>query len=182
MPLIRNHAQRPPSGYHFTDPSGVEITGDGIDDLLASIASYRSANGLPPGSPESEVEAYYKTRYPWLVTKVGAVAAPSADPIESWVNKIWRLAPPQKEYVEGVELERRRGTCVTCEHYDEDFALSGEPNRRLMLLAVGAPPMGSCRLHHWACELAVLIRAPVGASQSAPEHCWAARDANAKGP
>lgn len=156
MPLIRNHAQQPFGGHVFVDPTGHHITAKTVDVLLARIAEFRQANGLPPGNPEAEVEADYRTRFPWLVTPVGSVPQPVVDPVARWVNRIWK-SPPRK-WVESVERERRAETCVACPHYDAGHSPDADTARRILILGAGHErQMGACRHYGWACGLAVAM-------------------------
>lgn len=157
MPLIRNHAQQPPGGHVFVDPTGHHIAAKTVEVLLARIIEFRQANGLPPGNPEAEVEADYRTRFPWLVSKVGTIAAPQQDSVARWVNRMWK-SPPRR-WVESVERERRAETCVACPHYDAAHQPDADTARRILILGAGRErQMGACLHHGFACGLAVAIQ------------------------
>ena len=157
MPLIHDHAQQPYGGHNFTDPTGVVVRAASIKDLLRKIAAFRESNGLPSGDPATEVEAYYATQYPWLVTPVGSTPAAIEDPVEAWLNRMWREAP--RDFVNADVVATRLGTCTMCQHYASAYPLSPESSRRLAILSQGRPPcLGACGAHGWALGLALLLR------------------------
>lgn len=157
MPLILDHAVSPPEGHHLIDPSGVTIRAGSIQALLTAITSYRAQNGQPAGQPELEVERYYRDKYPWLISKVGTTAATPEDPVVRWLNRAWRT--PIKDWAESETVNARLATCGACEHYAPDHPFDREATRRLIILGAGKlRAAGACKVHHWACGLAVLAR------------------------
>lgn len=170
MPLIFDHAAQPPGGYRFADPSGCEIRSAKLRDLLKSIAVYRQNNGLPPGNPEQEVEAVYRTEYPWLVSKVGLTVTAAPDPLDRWIADAWKRPP--KLFDSEVVIDRRRGACAVCPHWEPEASLTTDQLRRATLLGASSyRDHGRCRVHNWPCGLAVLIERPV-VKESVPD-CWA---------
>lgn len=170
MPLVHNHAQQPPSGYYFPDPTGVRLRGKDIKELLANIVRYRTNNRLPAGNPELELEGYYAEKYPWLVSKVGTTPVVKTDPIERWINHIWRLAP--KDFAPRERADRQEEMCKKCPHYVEDYTFETDSARRLMLLGAGRlKSMGICSLHKWACGLACVVNELPAEVEL--EGCWA---------
>jgi hypothetical protein len=170
MPLIHDHPQQPPGGHTFNDPSGVTIRADLLADLLTKIASYRAANGLPAGNPAAEVEADYKARHPWLVTKVGVTPPTQEDPIARWLNRQWRAPVKERDFVESTVTSARLATCAQCPFY-VPHSLPPEPTRRMRILGYGRlTDEGACGAHHWIVGLAALQANPD--TDYAPEGCW----------
>ncbi len=170
MPLVFDHSVPPPEGHHFVDPSGLTITAGSLRILLGSIASYRAQNGQPPGNPEAEVERYYKTKYPWLITKVGTTPAVIEDPVARWINRAWKS--PVKDWAETETVNARLATCLPCEYYDPDRQFGADATRRIVVMGAGRlRTAGACRVHHWPIGLAILAQErPVASSV---EGCWA---------
>lgn len=169
--LIYDHASQPYGGHHFRDPSGLILRAKTLKALLVAIADYRRTNGMAPGSPEKEVETFYSTEFPHLVSKLDPASEVAEDPIARWLNRIWRNPPKEREFVESeVELARLR-TCTTCQHYTTDHLLSVDARRRLIILGAGrVHNEGACKVQHWACGLAALVATP----EAKPvEGCWA---------
>lgn len=171
MPLLYDHPQSPPNGYTFTDPSGVPLKRDTLRLLLAAIAEFRTTNGLPPGNPAAEVEADYRVRFPWLVTKVGTVPEVTEDPVSRWVNRLWRLPPKEKDFAESETVRVRLETCVACPHYAPEHSYDAGTARRLTILSVARmQDFSACRAHAWAVGLAALIDHPE--TQVSVDDCW----------
>lgn len=141
-----------------------------MKELITAITNYRSQNGLAAGNPSSEVEAYYAIHHPWMISKVGSVPTVIEDPVARWLNRAWRS--PIKDWAESEMVNARMATCLTCEHYAADHQFDGEATRRLIILGAGKlKESGACKVHHWACGLAVLERNPRAAIYAA--RCWA---------
>lgn len=171
MPLIHDHAQQPPGGHDFIDPSGVRLHAERLSDLLTKIAAYRRANGLAAGDPAKEVEADYIVRYPWLVTKVGTTVAAKEDPIARWINRQWRLPVKERDFAESTVTAGRLARCAECEYYSPDHPYDAEARRRLTILGFGrVTDEAACSVHHWAVGLAALHQNPE--SPHRPEGCW----------
>jgi hypothetical protein len=171
VPLVHNHPQQPPGGYPFTDPSGVPFTADSIKALLAKITSYRTANGLPAGNPEKEVEADYQVRYPWLVSKVGVIEDTKEDPVARWINRQWKSPTRERDFVESETERVRLETCAACPYYATAHVYSPETSRRLTILGVGRiHDRSACMVNHWAVGYAALMPNPEG---QVVEGCWA---------
>lgn len=172
MPLIFDHAQVPPGGYSFPDPSGVVLRSDGLKPLLGKIAQFRSTNGFPPGNPALEVEAYCLIHHPWLVTKVGAVSPVTEDPVARWINRLWLTPPKEHAFTESVIQDERLAVCAQCPHYVPSHPYSLQSRRRLTILGVGhIKDFGACKAHHWPVGLAALISSPGGEPVSGVD-CW----------
>lgn len=172
MPLVFDHAQTPPAGYSFPDPSGFTLKAESLRGLLTRVADYRRTNGFSPGNPASEIEAYYLIHHPWLVTKVGKNPAIIQDPVERWINRMWLNPPKEREFAESETIRSRLETCTTCPNYVESHPFSIETRRRLEVLGVGRiSSMSTCKVHHWAVGLAVFINTPE--VTVVVEECWA---------
>jgi hypothetical protein len=172
VPLIHDHPQSPPGGYPFTDPSGVSFQKDNLRLLLSAIRDFRATNGLPPGNPEAEVEAAYKTLYPWLITRVGTTPIANEDPVARWVGRQWRLPPKEKDFAESETVRTRLETCTACPHYTPEHSYDAGTARRLTILSVARmQDFSACRAHAWSVGLASLIQKPE--TQVDAEGCWA---------
>lgn len=148
MPIIPDHPQQPPGGHHFPDPSGVTLRGDSPEAVAEAIASYRAANALPSGHPDSELESYYRTQFPWLISKVGQTVTSAPSLVEAWLNRIWREAP--RDIVERRQAEAIHAPCATCAHHIDTITPDPEHAYRLTLLARGQPlAMDGCTLNRW---------------------------------
>ncbi len=173
MPLVMNHASVPPAGFDFKDPSGVTLNAPTAAKLLEKIAQFRVANGRPKGNPHADVEADYKVRYPWLVTKCGEVADKPEDPITKWLNRAWRAPVKERDFADSTVIEQRLSVCDTCENCVKTHAYSAESKRRLVILGCGRVTNFSvCSVHHWPVGLASLHQ-----SHDAALHfdgCWVA--------
>lgn len=172
MPLILDHPRQPSGGHRYPDWSGFTIKAKSIPELLTAIASYRTQNALPPGDPAREVEQFYAMEFPWLISSVGQTPAAIVDPVNRWILRQWRNPPKEKEFAESVNTATRMAVCQNCEHYVPEHPFSADDNRRLIILGAGKlKTMGACRVHHWACGLAVFIEKP---DVTVPiEGCWA---------
>jgi hypothetical protein len=172
MPLIQDHPRVPPGGHRFPDSSGFTIRAKSIPELLGTIALYRTQNALPPGDPAREVEQFYAMEFPWLISNVGTTPMVAADPVNRWLLRQWRNPPKEKEFAESENTSTRMAICRNCEHYVPEHPFTKDDNRRLIILGAGKlKTMGACRVHHWACGLAVLIEKPGAATPV--ENCWA---------
>lgn len=148
MPIIRDHPQQPPGGHNFQDPSGVLLREKDVDALIVAIADYRAQNALPAGDPEAELEASYKVRFPWLISKVGETASNAPSMIEAWLNRTWREAP--RELLERRQAEAKHAKCQTCPHYEPVIAPTPDKLYRLNLLARGQKlATDGCHLNGW---------------------------------
>lgn len=169
MPLIHDHAHQPHGGHFFNDPSGYLIRAKSIKELLASIRLYRANNGFPSGNPEQEIEAFYVTQFPWLVTKVGVVPEAQEDPLERWLNRIWRESA--RKFCETVTTEERLAVCEKCEHYYER-EYDAQAMRKMTVITGGRlKEAGSCHAHHWACGVAATLEKPE--PRFTVDGCWA---------
>lgn len=127
---------------------------------------------MHPGNPYAEVERFYASKFPWLITKVGETPKPVIDPIGLWVDRMWRDAIQAKNFVESEPFEARMRTCEGCEHYAADHSYAQDLSRRLTILGGGRyRASGACRIHHWACGLASLIEQPT--TRVPVAGCWA---------
>lgn len=170
VPLIFDHPRSPIGGHSFLDPSGVLIRADKLLELPPKIASYRSINGLPAGNPEAEIEARYAVDSPWLISRVGTTRTIPEDPVARWLNRAWRT--PIRDWAEAETVNARMATCETCEHYAPDHPFSKDASRRLLVMGAGKlREAGACKVHHWACGLAVLAQAPE--VTTGVDGCWA---------
>lgn len=169
MPLIFEHAQQPPAGHEFPDSSGHTIRAKTLKELLTAIRAYREANGQRAGNPEKEVESHYTVHYPWLISKVGDMPAPRADPVQAWLNHTWRQAP--RAFVSTEKALSQIADCLACPHYNSDYQPTPDQRRRLQVLSQGRlQGTGTCKAHNWFCGLATLLDSP--ATESTPEGCW----------
>lgn len=152
--LVLDSSRQPPGGHSFPDSSGHTLRADSIPDLLTAIADYRAKNGLHPGDPYKELEAYYARLYPWLISRVGSVPSAPEDPCLRWLNRQWRQ--PVAKWVEAMTARRRYAQCQGCPHYVPLHPWSGESRRRLLILGGGKTDGmdGVCKAHHWAVGLA----------------------------
>jgi hypothetical protein len=172
MPLVFDHASQPFGGHSYPDPSGVTLKGKTARELLANITTYRRNNGIAIGSPEADVEAHYRVVHPHLVS--GETKQPAADPVERWLNRIWRTPPQPKNFVEAEPLSKRLDQCRACPHYAKDHAYSAESSRRLIILGVGnVTDFAACKVRHWPVGLAALMPTH---DVEALEGCWASRE------
>lgn len=170
MPLLFDHPREPPGGYHFLDPSSYNIRAKSLRELLFKIAEYRAKNGMPPGNPYKEIETYYSTECPWLISNVGTSPVANEDPIARWINRTWRT-PPSK-WAESIQAGTRYGTCLDCPHYVADHSFSPESNRRLLILGAGhlGGMAGICKVHHWPVALACAVEKMEVTAEV--EGCW----------
>lgn len=170
MPLVLSHPRQPPGGHTFADPSGQTVKADSVAGLLSAIATYRQNNALPAGNPAAEVEAIYRVKYPWLVSKIGQTETLPPSPVATWLNHAWRT--PQAKFVETIPAERRIATCLACPHYQPDHAFTTDQKRRLAILGRGKfAHSGACAEHHWAVGLAIWLESPD--PRKAVPGCWA---------
>jgi hypothetical protein len=170
VPLIFDHPSQPPGGFTFKDPSGVTLKSDTLRALPAKVASYRAANGLPAGNPAAEIEADYKVRHPWLVSKVGVTPAILEDPVAKWLNRQWRTPTKERDFAESTVTTARLTTCAGCQYYTA-HKLDPEPSRRMRILGCGRlTDESACTVHHWIVGLAALQAKPE--TDYAPEGCW----------
>lgn len=171
MPLILDHAQQPPGGHSFKDASGVLLRDDTLPGLLSKLTRFRQLNGLPAGNPAAEVEADYKVRYPWLVSKVGETPVAKEDPVATWLNRAWRSPVKEREFIESVPLGERLSTCAKCQFYESSWPYTAETRRRMTILGFGrVTDEGVCAVHHWPVGLAALYPKPT--TDYRPEGCW----------
>lgn len=170
MPLVYDHSQLPPGGFMFTDPSGVTLRADSLRQLPITIAAYRAANGLPSGQPAAEVEADYKVRFPWLVSKVGVIPVVAEDPVAKWLNRQWRTPIKERDFAESTVTTARLTTCSACQYYTA-HKLAAESSRRMKILGYGRlTDESACSVHHWIVGLAALQARPETTHK--PEGCW----------
>lgn len=168
--LLLDHARPIPGGPSFLDPSGYLVRAKSISELLAAIASYRKNNGLPAGNPAREVETRFAVDYPWLISNTGTTPEVIQDPVARWLNRAWKS--PIKDWAESETVIARLNTCLACEHYAPDHPFDGDSKRRLIILGAGRlKEAGACKVHHWACGLAILDRTP--GVVTGVEGCWA---------
>lgn len=168
--LIFDGPEQPPAGFDFKDPSGVTLKEDRLRLLLDRIASYRVSNGLPAGNPAAEVEADYRVRYPYLVTKVGVTPAIPDDPVARWLNRQWKSPVREKDFAESTVTSARLTHCAGCQYYTPHM-FSPEGNRRMRILGYGRlTDESACAAHHWIVGLAALQQKPE--TVYAPEGCW----------
>lgn len=173
--LLYDHARQPPGGHIFVDPTSVVLRGKTIEELIKNIRLYRTNNGLPAGNPEAEIEIDYRTRFPWLVSKVGPKpVVPEPTALQRWIQRTW--ANPPKTLVFAEIAESRRMTCLACPYHDPVVDLTPAESRRLAVLAGGRymNNSGYCTKHHFALGLALLLdHEPVPASSPPdPAVCW----------
>jgi hypothetical protein len=172
VPLIFDHASAPPDGYTFKDPAGVTLTAPSLRELPPKVASFRASNGLPPGNPHAEIEADYRVRYPWLVSKVGLTPATPEDPVSRWLNRAWRSPVKERDFADSQLTEERLLTCAGCSHRVQTHAYSPESRRRLTILGCGrVTDTAVCSVHHWPVGLAAMHSEPETAHQV--DGCWA---------
>lgn len=171
MSLVYEHPSTPPGGFTFKDPSGVTLSADTLRALPGRISSYRTSNGLPAGNPVAEIEADYKVRHPWLVSKVGVTPAVLEDPIARWLNRQWRTPTKERDFAESTVTASRLLKCAGCEFYTPTYSPPGEVNRRMRILGYGRlTDESACSVHHWIVGLAALQAKPE--TDYRPEGCW----------
>lgn len=171
MSLVYDAPEAPREGYVFNDPSGVRLKADTLRALVDKIASFRRANGMPVGSPEAELEAIYAVKYPHLVTRVTATAAPKPDHVERWVAGVWRNPPKPSALDEADNVSRKLKHCATCEFYRPETALPVETVRRALVLSGSRmSDFSACEAHGWLLGLAALFRQPPHARRVSG--CW----------
>lgn len=170
MPLIYDHPQAPSEGHRFKDPSGVWFEAKTLRELLAKVAAFRASNGLPSGNPAAEIEADYRVRHPYLVTKVGVTPPQLEDPVSRWLNRQWRAPVREKDFAESTVTYARLTRCAGCQFYSP-HTLSPENRRRMTILGYGRlTDESACTVHHWIVGLAALQTKPEVTYR--PEGCW----------
>jgi hypothetical protein len=173
MPLVFDHPSVPPAGFDFKDPSGVTINAPSARKLIEKIAQFRLANGKPKGNPHAEVEADYRVRYPWLVSKVGATPETPEDPVSKWLNRAWKSPIKEREFADSTVIEERLSICKECEHC-VTHVYAPEAKRRMAILGCGrVTNMSACSVHHWPVGLAALHQTHDTPLQV--DGCWVAR-------
>lgn len=171
MPLIFDHAQSPPPGHYYPDPSGWTIRSPSLRQLLMDIREYRRVNGMMAGNPYTDVENFYKVEFPWLVTPVGTSPLAQIDPLYRWMNRTWMKK--HRPMMETEPIAARLATCLACPHYDPTIQFDEDTMRRMIILGAGKLRIaGICRAHHWPCGLAVLMSDPEPISSDI-SGCWA---------
>lgn len=186
MPLLYNHSQHPPRGFDFTDPSGVILNESSLYGLVTAVQKYRLNNGLPQGNPESEIEAIYATKYPWLVSStqpawqkpVKLTETPKEVHYAEWMLGIWKTQIKESELADDDVVDARLNKCDGCNHCVRGniqlaSGASSDVTRRLMILSKGSvtAPWPSCTLHNWHCGLAAMLREPK--TDKEYDGCWA---------
>ena len=100
---------------------------------IAIAAKSAVPNPKLPGTihtAAAEVEADYKVRYPWLVSKVGETPVAKEDPVATWLNRAWRSPVKEREFIESVPLGERLSTCANCQFYESSWPYAAEARRR----------------------------------------------------
>lgn len=151
----------PKSGWKYSEHN-VEFSGEGIEDLIIQVSSFREVNRYPIGDPESDISAFLRKENPGMFffedEKQSSVE--ETNPIElkirEWVEEIRDTGV---DIISKTFALERMEACISC---DQSFPIHRDDlSYKAAIFASrgccrGLPEIG-CKKHCFDCSVAVSL-------------------------